>query len=261
VTVEALPAVIRDARRRQRQRRTGVAALLVAVALGVGTYTLFWRGSEPPRGGAAANSSRPARNALPVIPKPVPGSTTITLWMVSAGPDPKTKTTPFGNSLALFRQPRRRSDVIPASVQAPPFRGASSFAETVAHMKTHPGKLLLRQSRLIESSDQSVYFVPTTTGWVCFVASADTGCLSGYEPQGINWRLMSDSDDSGALVIGLASPRVTGVDVRSGRTARRATLSHGSFIIGLPLSLPPPTSFGDLVVHYRDLHTATITLR
>jgi hypothetical protein len=104
LTVEALPAVIRDARKRQRRRRLGLAAVLLAAVAAVVAPLQPWQSS----GRAGKQSVRTSTRRPPVKPTPTVGDTSELVVMIAASERPV-----FQGAPALLRRPRTSADVVP----------------------------------------------------------------------------------------------------------------------------------------------------
>jgi hypothetical protein len=180
---------------------------------------------------------------------------TLTVWALEAWPDKRDGlVTPFGSRLQLFAGPRHPYDAAPASLLASRFHGRfPSFVKAVAEMKGNPGTPLLDRSRLVLTPSESLYFVPTSRGWVCFtISNGWRHCMPGFEAQGIAWTLHNDTESS-LSVFGLAEPRVSSVALVYGSQRAVAHLSRGVFSVSRPFTYsdPLPKQFGRLVIHYR----------
>jgi hypothetical protein len=256
------PAVIADARRRRRRRRI-LAVGAVAVGLAIGGYGLFGRGGGTSQPSASRAVHHAARPQLPV--PNAAGGVTMELWTLFASPDRSEITSPFGRSIALFERPRRSTDIVPVGVLAAPFPKALTFGQWLARFHAQEGKPLFARSREVDSFDESIYFIPTDRGKVCYATTGGSmGCMDGLTREGIYWRLGSGSANSGLSIFGLATSRVARIDLLYGQTTKRADLADGAFTVERPFTFhrPLPKSFGRLVVHYRDGRPpATVVLK
>jgi hypothetical protein len=229
------PAVIADARRRQRKRQVVCTIVAFSAIFALGGYWLS----------TAGGGNRPALASEPDGP--------LTAYDLSSAVLTETPT-PYTGTPAIFARPRRSSDTIPGSVR----RQLHGLLVAPDARRVQKGSLRLDRSRSIATSTATIYFVPTTEHGVCYLGlgrnGSTSGCFDGLGPEGVSAAYFY-APSAHAVVFGLASPGVAGVELVSGNGhARRAFLTGQVFVVDWPVRfhgtgvLPP----ADLVIRWRD---------
>jgi hypothetical protein len=193
-----------------RRLLSGVA--IVAALAGLGTGLALW-------------TKDGGRSATTVITVEVPTPESVdTLGYYGA----RRKTAPLARRLAVFRQPRRPADRLPAVLLAGAARD-DFFREG--------GGIVVGRSRrlLVVPGVMSLFGAPTRQGWVCTTtASEDRGCEVDL-PDGYGMELRTMRGH--VLVYGLLED---GVEVAAAAGGRRVTVHRGwnSYLVQVPRPFP-----------------------